>query len=348
MPGQKSESNLNPTKPVMKVKHLLQLDVLLKGISPEALAEVPEKSQQTGLERLLTLSRMLPPFKDGGHAWLCRALGIPRQQDDPVAPYAAQGDGLAADDGYWLCADPVHLHLARDRIVLREGALPDVTEAEAAAVMDTLNAHFSGMQFFAPHPRRWYIRLPASQNMVTTPLDAAIGQDVGHVLPTGTDAKTWIVWQNELQMLLHEHPVNEARSAAGKLPVNSLWLWGGGVRQPVVASRYTRVWGDAAMLAGTAAARSLPPAADTLLDGMSGRELLVLDVAEMGWQILEQQWFAPLEQALKRGRLARLDFHIAHGDRVSAVTVRQRDVWKWLYQRFMRRTSLADILHSTD
>ena len=33
---------------------------------------------------------------------------------------------------------------------------------------------------------------------------------------------------NELQMLLFEHPVNQAREARGELTVNSLWLWGGG------------------------------------------------------------------------------------------------------------------------
>ena len=33
---------------------------------------------------------------------------------------------------------------------------------------------------------------------------------------------------NELQMLLHEHPVNEQRAAHGQPTVNSVWLWGAG------------------------------------------------------------------------------------------------------------------------
>jgi hypothetical protein len=32
----------------------------------------------------------------------------------------------------------------------------------------------------------------------------------------------------EIEMWLHEHPVNEARSRRGEAPVTALWLWGGG------------------------------------------------------------------------------------------------------------------------
>jgi hypothetical protein len=34
---------------------------------------------------------------------------------------------------------------------------------------------------------------------------------------------------SELQMALHDHEVNLRRAASGRRPVNSLWLWGGGI-----------------------------------------------------------------------------------------------------------------------
>jgi len=329
--------------PVMKVKHLLQLDVLLKGISQESLAAVP---LMPSLERLLALGQPVPEFDGGAVAWLCHALGIGRQQDDPVAAYAALGDGLAAEDGYWLRADPVYFHLARDRILLLDGALPDVSEDEARQVVATLSDHFPDMQFFAPHPSRWYIRLPTSQAMQTCPLEQAVGQDVNRVFPTGPDAKAWMVWLNEAQMLLHEHPVNQARAETGKLPINSLWLWGGGTFVPVPVIPYAKIWGGDALVAGiTAANQPLPERAEMLWTGEAGRGLVVLDVAQHGWDALERQWFAVLEHGLKRGRLARLNIHIAHGGKVHACTATQGDCWKRFYKFWMRGTRLQAFLH---
>jgi hypothetical protein len=42
---------------------------------------------------------------------------------------------------------------------------------------------------------------------------------------------------NEAQMVLHAHPVNQARQAAGQPVVNSLWPWGGG-RLPAATHRH--------------------------------------------------------------------------------------------------------------
>src|SRR4030095_7804426 len=39
--------------------------------------------------------------------------------------------------------------------------------------------------------------------------------------------------QSEVQLLLHAHPLNEAREVRGHVPVNSFWLSGCGLAQPV-------------------------------------------------------------------------------------------------------------------
>lgn len=336
--------NLNPTGHVVKVKYLPQLDVLLQGINQETLVDDPSLPS---LEKLLAMGHLLPQFDGGAETWLCHAFGIARQQDDPVAAYAALGDGLAAEDGYWLRADPVYLHLARDRIVLLDGALPDIGEDDARRIAATLNAHFPDMQFFAPHPRRWYLRLPSPQAVQTCPLEQAIGRDVNRVLPTGPDAKTWMVRLNEVQMLLHEHPVNHARTEAGKLPINSIWLWGGGIAVPLPAIPYSQVWGGDALVAGVVTAKQpLPAQAEMLWAEGAGRGLLVLDVAELDWDALESRWLAVLERALKRGKLARLNLHIAHGGRVYACTVTQGDCWRRFYRVWMRRPRLQAFLQS--
>jgi len=59
-----------------------------------------------------------------------------------------------------------------------------------------------------------------------------IGRNVDAWLPRQPEAKRLRRLQNEVQMLLHRHPVNAAREAAGALAVNSFWLSGCGRAQP--------------------------------------------------------------------------------------------------------------------
>ena len=47
-------------------------------------------------------------------------------------------------------------------------------------------------------------------------------------LPIDRATAHWRRLSNEVQMLLHDHPVNLRRQQAGQVPVNALWFWGGG------------------------------------------------------------------------------------------------------------------------
>ncbi|MGK2951850.1 MAG: hypothetical protein ACSLEZ_05630 [Thiobacillus sp.] len=162
-------------------------------------------------------------------AALCQALGIARQQDWPLAPISLQADGGQPGTDYWLRADPVHFSVMRDRIVLAGSHGLDLCRAEADELAASIAAHFEAE--FSPqplHPQRWYLRLPTTPQLATTPLSCAMGRDIDPLLPRGLDASRFRSLLNELQMLLHDHPVNQAREMRGQLPVNSLWLWGGG------------------------------------------------------------------------------------------------------------------------
>lgn len=162
---------------------------------------------------------------------LCERFGVPCQADVPIAPIAAAFDGLPMGDpagGGWLRADPTHLRLQREQLVL----LPNVEVGadEAAQFCASLNEHFGaqGLAFFAPHPQRWYVRLDSLPDIETVPLSQAAGRNVHGLLPKGGDATRWHQVFNEIQMLLFAHPLNEARETRGALPVNSVWFWGGG------------------------------------------------------------------------------------------------------------------------
>lgn len=276
----------------------------------------------------------------GTEAAVCRALGVARQRDWPLAPMTLEADGLAAGDDYWLRADPVHLHVMRDRIALVEPRLDDLTQDEASALAGAIQAHFGAtFDLRVPHPQRGYLRRTLPLRLDTTPPSLAAGRAIDDALPRGDDAAGLKTLLNELQMLLHAHPVNQAREARGALPVNSLWLWGGGVRpvKPANAPPLYAAQADCrAAAAWCGAAGEAPPARFDPL--MPASAIVILDALEtparvgdaLGWREalrqLECDWFAPQARSLRH--LGTAGLHLLDPVQGQSIRLRAADAWK--------------------
>jgi len=302
------------------------------------------------LATLLRFSRRSAFFTGDEYAWRCHLFGVARQMDDPVGPFCALGDGLEPGADYWLCANPVSLHLQRDSFVLADAQVRGLGWAQAQAFVEMLNTHFAdqGLCFYAPHANRWYLRLTHPPGLETHPLPEVIGQSIQRLMPQGDDAMQWRAWINEIQMLLHEHPINQALEQRGESPVNSLWLWGGGVMKTGRAPAGMHIWAHDPFSRGLALAHAnpvaiLPNSALDWADGdlAAGDHLLVLDQLAQAdlrddpadWQRallqMERHWFAPLLAALRKGAIARLDLHLADTHGVSSYGVTRSDLYKF-------------------
>ena len=95
------------------------------------------------LARLLSRARAerLPAITP--EAWLCQAFEVERQQDWPVAPLTLAIDGGEPGGAYWLRADPVHLKVERNRLLLVDNALFDLTPTKRRRSPAALNRHFA-------------------------------------------------------------------------------------------------------------------------------------------------------------------------------------------------------------
>jgi hypothetical protein len=258
-----------------------------------------------------------------------------------IAPVRARADGLDAASGYWLCADPVHLQLQHSQVVLQ----PDVgcTAAEAVALCAALNAHFrdDGVAFHAPHPQRWYIRAEDPSEAAMTPLRVAAWRDVKAYQPQGGDAMRWQRVANEIQMLLHGHPINQAREVQGLPAINSLWLWGGGHTE-ALHSAFDAVGGDDALsaafgrAAGTATVATLSRLAGTA--GENG--LWVCTAPDDAWrrgdihawreavQSIENDVAQPLLRALRRKEVELVTLEIQTEFATLHFSLRRTGLWK--------------------
>ena len=317
----------------MKNVHLVITDLFLQkdfasgvyeGLRLSALEKMLARGVSTGYAPLTGYAPSTGSGRTGvGGAFLenhlCEIFSVPCQNDAPIAPISALYDGL--DEGCWLRADPVHLRLQRDQLVL----LPDIeiTADEAAQMCASLNLHFAGqgMEFFAPHPQRWYMKLDRLPDIETVPLSQAVGRNVHGLLPKGAEAMRWHRIFNEIQMLLFNQSANETREARGELPVNSVWLWGGGATNEPLQTTYESVSSDDVLPEMFASAADIPFA------GWSGRwsgkegngeQLLVwsglrqaLQRGDLGtWrdalQGFETDYAQPLWQALRSGKIEQL------------------------------------------
>src|SRR5712664_784628 len=271
--------------------------------------------------------------------WLFGRFGVERQRDWPVAPYTLLADGGAPERHFWMRADPVHLRVGRDSLVLADGAAFRVSRAESEALVETLNRHFGQtMPFYPVRPARWYVRLEKAPDMQTTPAAEARGLAIDEKLPSGPDAMRFHALMNEAQMLLHEHPVNAVREARGDLALNSIWFWGGGVIDASKARPFSTVVGDDPLTRGLALAagipaRALPKDAGSMLAelGDEGVALVVLD-APRGAQLrehrtaLERDWFGPFLAALRSGRIGMLTLHLSGENRLLQVETVRSDL----------------------
>lgn len=254
-------------------------------------------------------------------AWLLEAFNL---EEKPLCAGALTLLAHGGDPGnaHWARADPVHLQLMRDRLVFVPGAAFSISREEAEALLRSLNGHFAGrLEMQAVEPGRWCARLAADLELpVASPLEMA-----GRGVDPGSKADALL---NEVQMVLHEHPVNEAREARGEPALNSVWLWGAGRAPRAVQASWQSVTSDEPIALGLARAaqirsRPLPASAQAWLERSpeEGRHLVVLDALRVPLALsdaaafasrvedLEKNWFAPLLAALRAGRIGMVSVH---------------------------------------
>lgn len=261
------------------------------------------------LELLLARGRRRAEAAQRAEDWLRDAFELGERF--PAGALTLLACGGEPGEKAWVRADPVHLRLMRDRLIVVPATAFDLSAEEAGALCEALNAHFPEMKLAACEPRCWCAVAPDGLSAEAgNPLDVA-----GREIEVPREAAALLT---EAQMVLHGHAVNEAREARGEPAVNSLWFWGAG-RATQAHSRWDSVAADepavlgAARLAG-ARHRPLPRTAEEWLDRLpeEGRHLAVLEGSRINPDLnrLEQAWFAPLLAALRAGRIGMITLHV--------------------------------------
>src|SRR5258706_6122088 len=162
--------------------------------------------------------------------------------DDGALPWAAlhaSADGIAVGDRAWGELTPVHWNVGSDQVTLADPQALALGEADSRRFLDAIRDLFEseGWTVAFGAATRWYAAHATLDGLPCASLDRVIGRNVDLWLAPHPQARLIRRLQNEVQMLLYDHPLNDEREARGELPLNSFWLSGCGPYQAVVGGR---------------------------------------------------------------------------------------------------------------
>lgn len=189
------------------------------------------------LTRLLT--RLTPQPAEAGtddspalpheHA-LATAMGL-----DPLAPpwAALQAHDLGlegAREDAWAFITPSHWQVGQAQVTLLAPEELALAEDESRTLLAAMQPYFEtyGITLHYAAPTRWLAEGELFRDLPSASLDRVLGRNVDPWLPGGVPGRAMRLLQNEMQMLLYTHAVNDTRAAGRQLAVNSFWISGSG------------------------------------------------------------------------------------------------------------------------
>ena len=160
----------------------------------------------------------------------------------PWAARQAAALGWPVGDAAWALLTPVHLHVGSDAISLTEPSRLQLDEAVSRQLFDAVRPLFEteGFTLRWAAPQQWLASHALFDGLATASIDRVIGRNIDPWLPEQRSARLIRRLQNEVQMLLYTHPLNDDREAAGLPTVNSFWLSGCGRLPAVTDAAVTR------------------------------------------------------------------------------------------------------------
>ncbi|MFT3719720.1 hypothetical protein [Pseudorhodoferax sp.] len=188
------------------------LAALLARLAPGPVQRLPDAALDTPAERALAEALALPGG-DGRWPWAARA---------------ARQAGLAPGDRAWALLTPCHLEVGMSAVGLTDPAALQLAPDEAEALLATMAPYLAedGIVCERWLGHAWLAHGEPWRGLATAGPERVLGEDDLHPWLPGSPLLRRL--QNEMQMLLYTHPVNAAREAARRTPVNALWISGCG------------------------------------------------------------------------------------------------------------------------
>jgi hypothetical protein len=163
---------------------------------------------------------------------LARAQGLPVV--DGYIPWAAQKAMLLglehAQTQPWSFVTLCHSVVGMGSMTMEDPAQLSVSESESRQLFADMTPYFleDGLTLHYLEPKLWLCSGEPLRDVRTASFDRVIGQDLSEWQPAGGESAKLRRLQNEMQMLLYTHTVNDARSRSNTAVINSVYFHGNG------------------------------------------------------------------------------------------------------------------------
>lgn len=235
---------------------------------------------------------------------------------------------------HWIAAaDPVYLEPYLDHLRLHALRRRGVEGSQLRTIVDHLQMRLAPDSPFGFARLGSYSYVSSTTPMPTAAMPAYVvdGEKPNDFMPSGEQAATHRNLQSEIEMALHDHDVNRFRESQGEAPVNSLWLWGGGVAPEQQARPQPPLFSDDALLTGfwysaKAVAERWQSIDDCLQQSVAG---FIAETPEFDDDIaLLESSLSALRKALRSKRLSRLILLFRDGLRADVQRSQAVRIWR--------------------
>jgi len=240
-----------------------------------------------------TLDNPLEPWQ----FQLLTALDLdPRDAAYASAPLSWMGEGGGYREGVCLHADPVHLVAGMDHVQLAGVVALSLEESQAMFLrLAALNS--AEAEFCMSEHGKWYVWIQRALQVETHSLMHAASSRLDDAMPSGRDGRVLRALMSEVQMSLHDDPLNVLRERRQLLSANAVWLWGQGAVAAEMPRHLPLICADEVYARGLARlhrSQWQPLCANgvELIRGLQQDTVAVASSAEL--HDFEHRWIAPL------------------------------------------------------
>ena len=218
--------------------------------TPLQLADTPNLDRLAAEGRcgsVRTIPEDLPV--ENGNSYLSLLGYDPAETNLGSARFEARALGVELkDDELPLCCDFIMLQSSHNDMILKDFTAGQLSADNGQLLLGALQEQIPDAVKFHPgsgHHNLMVIKDTALTDRLMPPHEL-VGEGIRQHMPQGEASRELVYLMNQAQIILHNHPFNQARAKNGDDVINSVWFWGNGNGKRDLPTAFTDRFGKQA------------------------------------------------------------------------------------------------------